>query len=878
MLGLGVWTLLAVTLSAELWPGWGHSAVQIGKYLVNALPFDGIQFLAAWVSHGTELLYLIPMLAGAYGAGWPLVRWLSRGKGAPMERLAIQLVGGWSFIALIQQALGYAGLLFPLIFHAESALFILSGVVAATHERPWRVARAPAREDRLPAVLTIVLLAFYFLLTRLPGTNEDAMVYHFAAPEHYLQVHKIHIEPQHSQWHFPLACEMIFTIPWHMGGIKLAKLVNLGFLLTGLLLVSCLVKTLRPAGASWWAMFWYASASTVGAMCYQGKNDLGALMFVTAAAWCAVAGIAGTPRWWLGTAWFLGQAVGAKLTAGFFVVGLAATLLVMARPQMTRVRIGLCVVLGTFPLAGWFLENFLFFGNPLFPFASGIFPTLDWGPFYERAFHDYLVIVSPVGLELKRVILTGVLKVFGSTGSPALLAVLPVAFFTARGRPARFLIVSAVLVYGLWLTTERDPRFLLPLIPWAAAMAGHLALEPSIPGYRWLPLGRAALGLTVFVMTYLKITTSLTPAAWLHLLGQRSQTNYMKQHYSTWNHVRLWINEHLSSHDRVLLSGDARRLWFVPRIVSAHPISKPLLWKYSRESATAEEFRKRLRQRGLTHLLHNFVSAEYRGLLWFAGPAWDGRQLALYQEFMRRYARPIYVPSRVDFRNGGFYAYEFMRRPNPEGYPVQFLPYTEALFRTAYSLLAMKRFKQAVAQAHHVARPVQNVLQVQHTLASYHWRAQEYAEAAQWLEPGIRMGFVNANNHVDYGSFLLRDGDFKGAMKMLSRACQIFPTEKTRTLIGHAMIRDGLERLRKKQYASALCNFDQVIHGVCGKANQALAYCYGAHVLIGLGRRDQALSYARHSVELDPNNKEFRTLLREIQTAAGQRGFWRIKN
>ena len=897
---LVAWTLLAFILACKIWPGW----VDCWKNMINgaalAGPFKTAGFIGAMGGHLAGLLPLVAMLAGAYGAGGPLVRILSPSSNAA-DIPPLRLAAGWSVVSLVQQGLGYSGLLFPAILRTEAAVWVLAGAAAVILDRPWRTIRRPAAGAMLPAVLTVAMIGVCFLLTRLPDTHEDPMAYHFAAPEHYLALRRINAEPWHLNWHFPLGAEMVFMLNWHLGGIALAKLTNIGFLLTTVLLTRRLAVLILPAASGAgpaWAAFWVASAGFISDMCWQGKNDLGTLAFVTAGAFCAAVAMAGRRRGWGAAAWFLGAATGAKLTAGFFVGGILAAALAV-RPALLDPRLlALCSASAALPLLSWLTESWLFLGNPFYPFLSGLFPSLGWGPFYSDSLHRYLLTVSPLGSRFDWII--GIWRVFGDTvsGSPGLFAILPFAFVAARGRPAALLKLASVAVYLLWLTTERGARFLLPLVPWTAAMAGGLlemetwALvpgrpidEPS-PVARWFAPFRIALALAVAFLALIRIPLFVPAPDWIYLAGQTDRESLLNERFSTWNRVRLWANGRLTPRDRILFTSEARRLWFVPRVISTHPVTEPIPWKIALESSTAAEFRKKIRQRGITYLLHNFISAEYRGIFWFQGPPWTDRQLLVYKDFMREYARPAYYPKLVDHFNGGYYVYSMERSPSSKPYPLFYLPYVEGRFRAAYLTRPYPDDNARLFEARRAASGIEDVYYTQYTLASFYWDTGQIGPVAAILRPGVEAGYVGDSSITKYGYALLSAGKGKEALKQLKRAQDIY--RNLDALRGAAMALDvlGVVLHNKKNYRRAFGYFEKAARLMVGttatqypnghppveQINQcAVLNLHASMALAAMGRLGEAIPFITRAQALAPDNAEIASFAARLELDAAAR-------
>jgi tetratricopeptide (TPR) repeat protein len=896
------WTLLAFILAVRIWPGWVDCWQNMLRGVALAEPFYLAGFVSAIAGHLAGLGQLAVMLVGAYGAGGPLARVLSPSRD-PADQLPLRLAAGWSVVSLVQQGLGFSGLLFPAALKTEAAAWVLAGALAAVREKPWRAVSRLAPGSLLPTALTVGMLGVYYLLTRLPDTHEDPMAYHFAAPEQYLALHRIVSAPWHLNWHFPLGAEMVFMLNWHLGGIALTKLTNIGFLLTTLFLTRRLAALILPAASvagPAWAAFWVTSAGFISDMCWQGKNDLGTLTFVTAGALYAALGMAGNRRGWGAAAWFLGAATGAKLTAGFFVGGIVAAALVV-RPALLDFRLlALCAVSAALPLLSWLAESWLFLGNPFYPFLSGLFPSLGWGPFYSTSLHKYLLTVSPLETRMGLDLVLGVWRVFGDTvsGSPGLFAILPFAFLAARGRPAVLLKLASVAVYLLWLTTERGARFLLPLVPWTAALAGGLleaetwSIVPGRPmnalssAARWFPRFRIALALAVTFLALIRIPLFVPAPDWIYLAGQMDRDSLLTERFSTWNRVRLWVNGRMTPRDRVLFTCEARRIWFVPQVLSTHPVTEPIMWKIAGESLTASEFRKKIRQRGITHLLHNFISAEYRGIFWFEGPAWTDRMLYLYKDFMKQYARPVYIPDRVDHFNGGYYVFSMEPTPSRKPYPLYYLPYIEGRFRNAYHTRSYPGYDAGLLEARRVAQPIGDVYYVQHNLASFLWDTGKIEAVAALLKPGVEAGYIGDSSITKYGFALLSSGKSREAIKALKQAWNVYRNSDAYRGAALALDVRGVVLHNQKKYREALGYFDKAAYLLTGttalqyKPGQApgeqLNQCavlnmHASMALAAMGRFNEAVAFIRRAEELAPNDAEIRTFAFRLETDAAAR-------
>src|SRR6185503_10676206 len=195
-----------------------------------------------------------------------------------------------------------------------------------------------------------------------------------------------------------------------------------------------------------------------------------------------------------------------------------------------------------------------------------------------------------------------------------------------------------------------------------------------------------------------------SPTGVLLLAGQMDRPAFLRDRFTTWEAVRLWANRELPRGARILFTGEERR---------------------------------RLRQRGLTHHLHNFVSAQFREIHWYTWTwqHWDARQLAVYREFVARYERSVYRPAVVDFGNGGFHVFEFTRAPARVPAPVYFLPHTEGLFRPALARGRAGDLAGCAREARAAAGKLPGVIQAQEDLGFYLAQLDRYADAVAAMRP-----------------------------------------------------------------------------------------------------------------------------------------------
>ena len=881
------WALFALSLARPELTGWRDGMVEVYTAWADMTPLKWGAFARAVLRDGVSLWQVAAILLALYGAGRPVAA-LFPVRPSPGAALALRLASGFGAVSILQHGLGLSGLFFPRVLAAEAGILVVLGAVFVFLDRPWQGVALPSGGDRFPALLILGLFILLYGLTRLPSVHEDARVYHFALPEHYLLLHRIEAEPQHYASHIGLGAEMAFLIPWAFGGATAAKLVNIA-----VLLVTCLVAgraaqrvtggdapgTGAPSGgapsggtassgstAAWWACVIYLTAGRVVDETWQGKNDLLSALFVLTAAWAVIEGLAGRRGWFVAAAWFAGCAPAVKYTSGIFIVGMAAFVWYAARP-----RRGQAALLGTVaavPVLAWPVSSWLFIGNPAYPFMSRIFPSLGWGPFYEDALHRMILAWCPAESRMRIDWLVGTRRVLGdfSMGSAFMLALAPAAFLLARGRAARVLQASCAVAYLLWLPTERVTRYMAPVLPLAAVIAGAGILAPAGAALRRARLGLTAMGTVAFLMVLLTAVRFTGGPGFRYLSGQLDEAGLLKMSYSTWDEARLWVNR-LPANARTYFIGEERRLWFTRRVISYAGVSEPLFWKLTRDSADPAVMRKRLKQAGITHVLYNVVSAEFRAVNWYEGPDWTAAQIRRYKELYQRYFAPAFVPRFIDHANGGFFVYEMARRPAAKPYPLHYLPSTEGFLKEGYRELHRGRARVAVDVLRDKLAGVMDVSFFEDRMGIFLSYAKQDAESLKLMKKSCASGYRGETNWAIYAQFMMMNGDYNEAFRAYRVVMSYFPNPKVVDAIGESLHGRGIKKLERGDFRGAVKDLDMAAGLEPG--NGTIQFRLAA-ALGGAGRYTEALYHAKVAKDLLPDSPQAPALIYELERLAAR--------
>ncbi len=495
------------------------------------------------------------MIAASYGSGRILTAggWLRITDGL-RRRLTVFTVG-YAFLATLVFALGY--------LHAfERSVLIAVALTGAALALPFvpgelRSARAAWRDCgwmRRPIVAVAVLLAIDVLLASAPPTSGDAIAYHLSAPKEWLQAG--HIFPIWWDWNTfqPFSTEFHQALGQALWNGRAAMVVTA--LLAGFS-AACIFGLARELvgrrAAAVATLVWVAQ----GMFVWEATGGFVELVlggFIALAAWHLVSLHRSAhlqDALWAGLA--AGLAAGTKYHGLIFLVAFAVLVPLLARGRRV-LAVGLFALAAAVALP-WYVRNWVVTGNPLYPFAAGIFggKYLDAGSRYDLnqglAGYGLPGIWRLPFFPLEFVLHTDRYeRGYSFSPAPFLLAPIGVAL---GGRTARLLglgILAYLVVW--WETMHQITRYLLPVLPFAAVLTGFAAIALWERGKRArLYLGAVAL---ITVLPFLAIAGLFTWRIGPGAVGTESTPVFVQKQTGTYEAFH-WLDANLPAQGRVLL-------------------------------------------------------------------------------------------------------------------------------------------------------------------------------------------------------------------------------------------------------------------------------------------------------------------------------------
>lgn len=339
-------------------------------------------------------------LVAAYGLGWPLQRWLDQ---EPDDPFVVQLGLGIAAMLIIDAALGALGAL-QWGGSLGAWTLLLTGIALAIVQRRYPAPAVNRTPSSLPWLVWMAAPALAVLLLAAcsaPGWlwasefgGYDALSYHLQLPKEWMTLGRI--EPlthnvysylpgyvEAAYYHLAVligdpieavyACQLLHASMAVLTAVVVARLAGR---MVGRLLDPVVA---RPVGAA--AAVLLIGTPWVVVVGSLGYNEMAVTLLLAVALSIL---LSQSPTTWqhgviLGL--LTAAACGAKLTAAGFVVLplMIVALFTVARRRWLGVILAAAVA-GLIGMLPYLLRNFVYSGNPLFPFMTGIFGLGHWSP------------------------------------------------------------------------------------------------------------------------------------------------------------------------------------------------------------------------------------------------------------------------------------------------------------------------------------------------------------------------------------------------------------------------------------------------------------------------------------------------------------------
>ena len=585
---------------------------------------------------------------------------------------ALATLGALGLLIWSVGSLGFFnGNLWAMIFGVGWMIWMIwrRDLVKQNARRIWPALRALSATEKLLALYLLAVWALVFVLSLAPpnGADYDSLVYHLAVPAQYSHAGRIEQLPFDHHSYFPFTMEMLYGVALQLRGPVFAKLFH------GLML---------PLGAATLVAFGQRAQSRVGgllAACLftslpmtlteasTSYIDLAFAAFAAAAVLCFV----GAPTnnrahnlLWSGA--FCGFCLGTKYF-GWLIFGFLGIWLLVETLKTKPQNGGRGVLLfGLSALAiggGWYARNWIWVGNPVYPFAYGVFGGRGWTAEMANLYNQsqaiygfgrapldlialpfrlamtplnvggfeglgvrgqplWPLIPGPVGNADPNSV-TGLFDVPGlflvTFPGPAIFAFgLPALLCRNKPRPVLLVASLFVFLWIFWALTSQQVRYLFPALALLSVVAGwgmaHWA--PRLTLARWI----GGVGLAAWLLFAPMFTARNASGSFRVIRGAQTPTDYLTRTFPDYSAMQ-WINANTPATARVAVYGEPRDFYLNRSYFWADDGHNQII-NYPKIS-TGAQLAAALKAQGATHVLANFAAARNGGVFGPPQPRFD---------------------------------------------------------------------------------------------------------------------------------------------------------------------------------------------------------------------------------------------------------------
>ncbi len=582
-------------------------------------------------------------------------------KSYPMEAF-LDLALGFLMLNCFWMGLGLTGLWFPGLW---ALLTLPAGLWVIWDLHPLWKNLPPIRLSQLKGkagigilfLLSLVYTGILFAHDLLPETFYDALNYFLGMPQAWLNRHGICDLPTQMLSGYFHGGSLFFMNALIAGDTGAAKTLNALVLVLCVGLVWKWMEEWGEKEGALFAAFWTLTFPLFFINSWAVRVD-GLVTFLTLLVFYSLSRLwpsgemaakGAREAYWVFMACALGgAAIAVKPTA---LVGLAAVSLLLLwdkgpiwffRPKHW-VFAGVCFLVFAGP---WLLKNWVYAGNPLFPYASSLFGGRSLTPdHYARLLgenHQFLpmdhglfsYLTLPWRLTMPQ---EGETQFLG----PLILAFLPLLFLLKHldGRWKRLAWLTALyLILGLCSTHML--RFLMPgflmlfvLVGKAVAHSGEMVKKTA-----WAALGLSAV---LNLGSYAVLSSRYFDGAGVWSGRETPEAYLDRKMINSYEPLARWC-DFLPSESKVLVVGDARGQYYPRPFLANSAFDMPFFEEAAKEEKSPQGILKRLKEAGIDAVVLNLpegmrLSQQY-GLYHLTPDQWKKLDL-----FFKEGLKPVFI-------------------------------------------------------------------------------------------------------------------------------------------------------------------------------------------------------------------------------------------
>jgi 4-amino-4-deoxy-L-arabinose transferase-like glycosyltransferase len=652
-----------------------------------------------------DLSLAAAITAVAFCVGRKAARLLSLTFANGAEELSFSVMIGVGIIGLAVLGLGLAGLLtsIPVILLFVLLIF-LSWREAARLFTLLKEGIVNATATKLRLTLTVLfaaLLVIFAIRAMTPPHTPDEAIYHLAVTKLFVQQGRVFPVVDNWAGNMPFLIQMIYAVCLIVKADIAAKLFSLGLaVICSLALYGFCHRFLtRRAGVV--ALFGFFATGMVVEVAITARVDVSLAGMLFLAAYAMMIYLQTRERgWFYASAMLAGFSIGIKYSAGIYILLLAVMYLTESflrrQPVIDVIKRGLIYTAIVAAIASpWFIKNFVWFGNPVYPFITGEVAELAPGQrryfnaedqlkldaHFDAARKEMPSLVRSREIEMARAEERGVkrhpLRFWEYFTKPDiynmaeefhypnyLFLFAPLMIFAGKNRWLLWLAFFSAAFFVASIQASWIARLLLPIYPALTLISAYAITELAARADwgEWLrPRRRLATMIPAIAVAAVLVPTAVLSVAQSintddlsFIKGDLSRADYMNKFY--YYPPSYFINHSTPENSRVMMIG-AQTSYDLNRDYVADVNWDSTEWRRRLiHNDSVEELHEDLKQNGITHVwvaygLFTFVAEMGRenypnisGLPPPANPDYKTQLMnwATLDLYSSRYLQPVY--------------------------------------------------------------------------------------------------------------------------------------------------------------------------------------------------------------------------------------------
>ena len=504
--------------------------------------------------------------------------------------------------------------------------------------------------DRIAGILLLIALIADLLFVLTPAVGKDALSYHLAVPRQYLSFHGFYFIPGNLFSNYPLNGEMAFMIGLALRGDILAKGIHYVMALLTLSGVWLFTKQ-HTANTSFvfLPMLIFFTIPSVFLNAHLAYTDITLTCYVFLAVFAYVNWLNRHHSGWLVlSAVFTGFAASTKYSGLFLPFLGCLGIFCASRNNRWAIKralyfLGLYLAVTIIIGSPFYIKNWIFTGNPFYPFFYAIFGGKGWDLEQARVYDLFLQNLGMGRRLLDYLLLPWNISFHSQMNSPRFDGVLgPIFILTLpfavgiRNMPlsVKVSLTCAGFMFLFWAGSAQQIRYLLAVFPFLAITTGYIVSYylKRKPVFAVLIL-IVVTGLVINGYHIAKDFNKIKPLR--YITGHEDRDAFLSRVIPSYGMFRH-INTHLPE-DTKLFFIYMKNLGFLcdRNYYSDSMLESYTLQKILKQSQSSEDVFAFLNEKGFTHILYDirYILGKYS--------TFSEKESALFLTFQNKFLKLI---------------------------------------------------------------------------------------------------------------------------------------------------------------------------------------------------------------------------------------------